>query len=309
MTLAIVFSAWLLLVVVLSFALRVVEDREQMNRLVAAELEASKLYGTALGQRVEQLRRYRHDAAGLLRAIESALGETEGAARVHSGPVANAPAVMEGASLANAIVAFKRQQCAIAGIAFESDVEEGCLDFALKSGVDEGDMCAVLQNLLENAYEANLRVKDAPARFVRLAIGQVSVGGERPGSSASGGAVPGGEAQAGGGAETSCNAVTGGGTETGGGAEPGWAARAGGGAETDNAATCGNANLGGMRLGIVVENRMDSTETFSRETSKPDPQRHGVGLGIVEEVVSRYAGSYTIDFDEDAHTLAVTVVL
>lgn len=62
------------LVLCASFGLRVIESIERENRLVEAELQASQLYRESLDSRVEQVCRYRHDADGLLRALEQSIG-------------------------------------------------------------------------------------------------------------------------------------------------------------------------------------------------------------------------------------------
>ena len=54
-----------------------VERLESENEILEAEVESSRMYQEALGRRIEQVRRYRHDADGLLRAIEHALRQSE----------------------------------------------------------------------------------------------------------------------------------------------------------------------------------------------------------------------------------------
>ncbi len=244
-------AVWLFFVAVLSLAMRVVEGRERNVRLVAAEIESSRLYSAAMAERVEQLRRYRHDAYGLLYAIESALGGADGAQGAPS-PTEDVAKSGADASLARAVIGFQEQKCVLADVAFTCSVEPGCLDGALGGGVDEGEICAVLQNLLENAYEASMRVKDASARFVSLSIERCGSGDGRH---------------------------------------------------------VGSGDGKGRLLRIAVSNRVDPEEDVSFQTGKPDPELHGLGLRIVGDVASRYAGSFSIDVDECAHVVEAVVVL
>lgn len=167
------------LILLASLGLRVIEGMERENRLEEAELQASQLYRDSLDSRVEQVRRYRHDADGLLRAIEHSLGDESGAL------AGTAVGSEEGGSslgfgmghsqlpLAEAAVQSKRRLCSDEGIAFTYEMDPGFTAEAMARGISEPDLCIVLQNLLDNAYEASLEAKAAgiaPAMSLRLDV-------------------------------------------------------------------------------------------------------------------------------------------
>lgn len=161
---AALFVALLLLA---SLGLRAIEGIERENRLIESELETSQLYRESLAARAEQVRRYRHDADGLLRAIEYTL-ENDEPARV-AGPVSSHAA--DSASdlatgehpflLADAAIESKRRLCASKTISFSSEIDPEFAAAAVRCNVNEADLCIVLQNLLDNAYEASLKAQSA----------------------------------------------------------------------------------------------------------------------------------------------------
>lgn len=169
---------FLVLILLASFGLRVIEDTERENRLVEAELQASQLYRESLDSRVEQVRRYRHDADGLLRALEQSIGRDPDAF-VTGSAVADQEANLGFGlgycqlPLADAAIQSKLRLCAAEGIAFTYELAPGFAAEAACRGVSEPDLCIVLQNLLDNAYEASLEAKAAgvePAMSLCLSI-------------------------------------------------------------------------------------------------------------------------------------------
>ena len=162
-TAAALFFALLLLA---SFGLRVVEGMERENRLVEAELQASRLYRDSLDSRAKQVRRYRHDADGLLRAIECLLENEVNMPAPVFGSRENEANLGFGSGycqlpLADAAIQSKRRLCAEAGITFRCEVDPGFAEEAMRRRMSEPDLCIVLQNLLDNAYEACVKVADA----------------------------------------------------------------------------------------------------------------------------------------------------
>ena len=164
-------ALFVILLAIASIGLRVIEGMERENRLVEAELETSQLYRESLGSRAELVRRYRHDADGLLRAIEYSIDPDE---RVEN---AETPLQLKGADgaltplgagshqlpLADAAVQSKRRLCADAGIEFPCTIDPAFAEASIRKGVSEVDLCIALQNLLDNAYEESLRAKAAGA--------------------------------------------------------------------------------------------------------------------------------------------------
>ena len=156
------------LLMLASLGVRIVEGLERENRLVEAELEASQLYRESLNSRAEQVRRYRHDADGLLRSLEHS-HSLELQAASGDGPVKKAvgnPTVSSGGCqlpLADATVQSKQHLCADEGIAFVCQIDPAFANASVQRGIGEVDLCILLQNLLDNAYEESLRAKTADA--------------------------------------------------------------------------------------------------------------------------------------------------
>lgn len=236
---------FLVLILLSSFGLRVIEGMERENRLVEAELQASQLYRESLDSRVEQVRRYRHDADGLLRALEQSIGRYPDASAPGSTVVDQEPNLGFGLGycqlpLADAAIQSKRRLCADEGIAFTCEPDPAFAAKAAHRGISEPDLCIVLQNLLDNAYEASLEAKAAgvePAMSLCLSV------------------------------------------------------------QTD----------GGLR--ITVTNKTASYKPPTLRTSKSNPQLHGVGLHVVNDIVRTHGGLFSSEFDSITRTMTVTVGL
>ena len=235
---------WLLLtlimlavLVILGLGLRFVENLESENRAVEAQLRSAQMYDEAFEARMKEMQRFRHDVNGLLqtieyeskvRAVDSGIGLSG----------AEQASCRESDSLVDALLGLKRAQCDSACIAFESDVKEGWRALAQEREIEEADVQAVVQNLLQNAYEASLEV------------------------------LP----------------------------------------ETNRLIDCRMDDWDG-KLRIEVTNRIASDVVPTFETTKSNPEQHGVGLKVVEDIVTSYGGSKTVDFDPQARLLTIRVML
>ncbi|MDO4533027.1 MAG: GHKL domain-containing protein [Coriobacteriia bacterium] len=236
---------FLVLILLASFGLRVIEGMERENRLVEAELQASQLYRESLDSRVEQVRRYRHDADGLLRALEQSIGRYPDTSAPGSTVVDQEPNLGFGSGycqlpLADAAIQSKRRLCADAGISFTHELAPDFAAVGARRGVSESDLCIVLQNLLDNAYEASLEAKAVgvePAMSLRLSI------------------------------------------------------------------------QGKGDLRITVTNRTASAEPPEFRTRKSNPQLHGVGLQVVNDIARTHGGSFTSDFNPATQILTMAVRL
>lgn len=150
-----------------------VERLESENEILEAEVESSRMYQEALGRRIEQVRRYRHDADGLLRAIEHALRQSEVSNSDEGERFAGEdgyPELWDGAyPLVQASIDMHKRQCVESGIPFLCSVSDDFGRGIAGCGVEEAELCIVLQNLLDNAYEANCRIDaQAEPRFARM---------------------------------------------------------------------------------------------------------------------------------------------
>lgn len=255
---------WVVATVILTFLLAVMalaftatEGLERESRIIADEMESFRLYDEQLQEKNRALRRYRHDANTLVQAIEYALAQEDaqgelqegaagggsiahqrGAAAARHGEGGEAPA-RTGLALVDAIVGLKRRQCADAGIAFSVEASPKAPDALERAGVPESDAAAVVQNLLENAYEASLRMEAAVSPLIDFVL-------ECPGE-------------------------------------------------------------GGVR--IRVSNRVDSEDAPAFLSRKPNPERHGLGMRIVDDIARAHGGTRHVEFDSAARTLCVEVRL
>lgn len=172
----------------LGLGIRFVEGLESENRAIEAQLRAAQMYDAALDARMKEARRFRHDVDGLLQAVEFAAA-SEGASGISAeksidglgamaggnageGPSCNVDSTtQEGqGSLLNAVLDLKHAQCAEAGIRFACEVDDGWLLFSTRRQIDVDDVRAIVQNLLQNAYEASLEVQPASERIIEFEL-------------------------------------------------------------------------------------------------------------------------------------------
>ena len=165
---------------VVSLGIFAVDRLESENEILEAEIESSHMYQEALGQRIEQVRRYRHDADGLLRAIEHALHRSETSSVDEGERIAGEdeyPELWDGAyPLVQAAIDLHKRQCVESGIPFLCSIADDFGRGIADCGMEEAELCIVLQNLLDNAYEANCRID---ARVV-LEVANRTASSEQP---------------------------------------------------------------------------------------------------------------------------------
>ena len=132
---------------------------EDENGAIEKEIQMSRIYEEALQERVREIRQFRHDVKGLLQAMDRTASP---------GPMESSTEERQSSlPLLSAILELKEQQC-----------EQSCVDFLMDkatlisavqdSGIDETDICLLLQNLLDNAYEASLKIPEKSQRAVYL---------------------------------------------------------------------------------------------------------------------------------------------
>lgn len=162
----------------LSLGAKIVDSIEEESLRVENEIATARACRTSLAGRVEEVRRYRHDADSLVRAVEQAMLD-EGARGGEGGVPADGGAT-GGFALAWATIEMHRRLCAEAVIPFDCEVDGRFEHEADACGITEAELCIVLQNLLDNAYEASLAISSDESRFGRcvgLRMRQVAGGG------------------------------------------------------------------------------------------------------------------------------------
>ena len=152
---------------------KLAERLEEENRLLTMSIETSRIYKEALDEKVREIRKFRHDAVGLLQAIDMYdPGSGPGAAVQYrkSDAEVNGRNVRSCMPLLEAIIELKRNQCDEAGIGFACP-DEIPEHWTMPGMPEETDLCLLIQNLLENAYEACLRIDDPAKRLMELSLG------------------------------------------------------------------------------------------------------------------------------------------
>ncbi|MDO4522031.1 MAG: GHKL domain-containing protein [Eubacteriales bacterium] len=130
------------------------------NRMLRDYMKSTQELYESIEERTEAMRRYRHDLVKHIRTLEAML-ERETDMEGIQLYVDNLKHQYEdlcsqdccGDEVVNAILAVKRQQCERKRILLEVQVENG--DYG---GIRELDLVALLQNLLDNAVEAQERI-------------------------------------------------------------------------------------------------------------------------------------------------------
>lgn len=224
----------IIIAVILMMLLRFADSLEEENRMLETSMESVRMYNEALEQRTEKIRRLRHDTLGLLQAIESA-GEK-------SGEMKNRSAGQDQLSTLNmplldAIIKLKTEQCRKNRIKFDTEYKEE--DAHIKKELpDETDICLLIQNMLDNAYEANLRISEKEKREIALRVGMDK------------------------------DALT-----------------------------------------VLTSNSLPKDEKLNFSTKKANPELHGIGTKVIDEIIRKYEGTKAVIKDDKSHVLTIEATL
>jgi len=156
----------LTVLITLVLGLRSVENLESENRATEAQLHAIEMYDAALDERMKAMKRFRHDVNGLLQTIEYE-SKSRSTSCENSDDSEQIPSSSD-RSLIETLLELMQAQCDDAGIAFSSSLDEGWRASVRERGIDEADVQSVVQNLLQNAYEASLVVFPESDRLIRF---------------------------------------------------------------------------------------------------------------------------------------------
>ena len=173
-----VLSAFSVVIIVaaLGILFKLADRIEEENRMLESGLETSRIYNQMLYKKIDEIRKFRHDSAGLLQTIDIyRLDEDKDMPVYKVGHVTGEDAKRSSMPLLEAIIELKRKQCRENGIPFD------CPDHYPDTKADqpdETDLCLLVQNLLDNAYEANLRITDPGKRSMSLEVREEDSCGE-----------------------------------------------------------------------------------------------------------------------------------
>lgn len=161
------------LMVLLAY-LRAEEEAEE-NRMMKYYIISMEHMHSLIETRIEAMRAYRHDLAKHIRTlstmVEKEKGETLAEIRQYSEELKKEYQKLDKSKICedeivNAIISIKIQQCETKKIPFEAEIED-----TVYSGIQGTDMTAILYNLLDNAVEANEKIKDVTQRGIWLNMG------------------------------------------------------------------------------------------------------------------------------------------
>ena len=163
------------LLMVLYAGVRKADAMETVRRQREEELAQERILEHSLARSTDAIRRYRHDLGGFLLTLEHMLSEERTEAADSAGEQAGKM------SFPMAIVQRKRQECENQGIGFSFKIlrEDGGtgqltgvqkIDTFPASAISEEDLASLLQNLLDNAMEANLRLPEGKNREIEAEL-------------------------------------------------------------------------------------------------------------------------------------------
>jgi len=139
---------------VLGFGVRLIESREIKKSRLEQEMKQARMLSDALQNKTAEIRRYRHDLGGFLASLKEVPS-----------------------SALSGIIALKKQQCAEQGISFSCRVPDNWetpergdtphMTFG-DTTMPEDDLASLIQNLLDNALEAEEKIEEGYPRAIEL---------------------------------------------------------------------------------------------------------------------------------------------
>lgn len=166
----------LVLFVALIIVFKVMQTREleQENQLMQMYMLSMQEFYSAIQNRIEATRRYRHDLAKHIQTLERLL-EQQGEAQEMQEYMADLQERYTELKkeqyctddIVNSIISIKKQQCEKKSIPLQVHIED-----AYYGDVREVDMVGLLHNLLDNAVEANERISESDQRGITFSMGR-----------------------------------------------------------------------------------------------------------------------------------------
>ena len=142
------------------FKVQRAREMERENRFLQAYMMSMQELYHVVRQRIEAVRRYRHDLAGHIQTLEALLNKSGSQEGMHEymQRLKETYSELEGGifcpdEIVDSVVSIKNQECMKKQIPLEIQIDDE--DYGR---IEEIDMVGVLHNLLDNAVEANERI-------------------------------------------------------------------------------------------------------------------------------------------------------
>ena len=159
-------AAVIVIIAVLGLAFRMIDRVEERERLLRTEAETAGMLSTALRERTDAVRRYRHDAASVIRIIEQELKIGHREEELHEDPLLRD---LKCRPMTRALIREWQARADAEGIDFTCSLQGEWMQNR-DSAIGESDLARLLMNLLSNAYEANLKTGKGQTRMMELDI-------------------------------------------------------------------------------------------------------------------------------------------
>lgn len=168
------FLVVLFVALIIVFKVMQTRELEQENHLMQMYMLSMQEFYSAIQNRIEATRRYRHDLAKHIQTLERLL-EQHGEAQEMQEYMED----LQGRyselkkeeyctdEIVNSIISIKKQQCKEKLIPLEIQIED-----TYYGEVREVDMVGLLHNLLDNAVEANERIGEPEQRGITFSMGR-----------------------------------------------------------------------------------------------------------------------------------------
>lgn len=150
------------------------QEEERENRMLASYMESVQESYKVAQERIDAVRRYRHDLAKNIRTLQylTKEGQDDAGAREYLENIEASYREFQQEQycrdeIVNSILSIKKQQCREREIPLQIQVED--IDY---SKIQDTDMVGLLYNLLDNAVEAHERIPEGSTRGIFLSMGK-----------------------------------------------------------------------------------------------------------------------------------------
>lgn len=165
---------FVLIIIFLIVAARMmhVREMEQENELMQSYMMSMEEFYAGIQNKIEATRKYRHDLARHIQTLETLLlkyNQPEGIQEYMDNLKERYQSLKQqefgSDEIVNSILVIKKEQCAEKQIPVQITVED-----CIYNGMEEVDLVSLLHNLLDNAIEANERIKETKDRAVSFSM-------------------------------------------------------------------------------------------------------------------------------------------